>query len=60
MGNPLSPGDIVTFYDVHETCWSCYHCLVARQPNRCFSRKVYGITYSANEGLLVGVPRRST
>ncbi len=54
LGNPLAPGDVVTFYDVHETCWSCYHCLVARQPNRCPSRKVYGITYSADEGLLGG------
>lgn len=54
MGNPLAPGDVVTFYDVHETCWSCWHCLVARQPNRCPSRKVYGITYSAREGLLGG------
>ncbi|MGD8361763.1 MAG: zinc-binding dehydrogenase [Gemmatimonadota bacterium] len=54
LGNPLEPGDVVTFYDVHETCWSCYHCLVARQPNRCPSRKVYGITYSAREGLLGG------
>jgi threonine dehydrogenase-like Zn-dependent dehydrogenase len=45
---------VVTFYDVHETCWSCYHCLVARQPNRCPSRKVYGITYSARDGLLGG------
>lgn len=54
LGSPLSPGDVVTFYDVHETCWSCYHCLVARQPNRCPSRKVYGITYSAEDGLLGG------
>jgi len=54
LGNPLGPGDVVTFYDVHETCWSCYHCLVARQPNRCAKRKVYGITYSAREGLLGG------
>jgi L-iditol 2-dehydrogenase len=54
LGNPLGPGDVVTFYDVHETCWSCYHCLVARQPNRCANRKVYGITYSAREGLLGG------
>jgi L-iditol 2-dehydrogenase len=54
LGNPMSPGDVVTFYDVHETCWSCYHCLVARQPNRCPHRKVYGITYSAREGLLGG------
>ncbi len=54
MGNRLEPGDVVTFYDVHETCWSCWHCLVARQPNRCPSRKVYGITYSARDGLLGG------
>lgn len=54
LGNPLAPGDVVTFYDVHETCWSCYHCLVARQPTRCPSRKVYGITYSARDGLLGG------
>ncbi len=54
LGNPLKPGDVVTFYDVHETCWSCYHCLVARQPNRCPSRKVYGITYSAADGVLGG------
>jgi L-iditol 2-dehydrogenase len=54
LGTPLGPGDVVTFYDVHETCWSCYHCLVARQPNRCPSRKVYGITYSADDGLLGG------
>jgi L-iditol 2-dehydrogenase len=54
LGNSLEPGDVVTFYDVHETCWSCYHCLVARQPNRCPHRRVYGITYSAREGLLGG------
>lgn len=58
MGNPLAPGDMVTFYDVHETCWSCYHCLVARQPNRCPSRKVYGITYSVKDGLLGGWSER--
>ena len=54
MGTPLAPGDMVTFYDVHETCWSCWHCLVARQPNRCPQRRVYGITYSAREGLFGG------
>lgn len=53
-GDPIREGDIVTFLDVHETCGSCYHCLVANQPNRCPSRKVYGITYSANDGLLGG------
>ena len=51
---PLAEGDLVTFYDVHETCGQCYYCLVAKQPNRCPSRRVYGITYSADDGLLGG------
>lgn len=50
LGEPLAVGDVVTFLDVHEVCNACWHCLVARQPNRCPSRKVYGITYSANDG----------
>src|SRR5688572_19203957 len=53
-GAPLKEGDTVTFLDVHETCYNCYYCLVANQPTRCPSRKVYGITYSANDGLLGG------
>jgi L-iditol 2-dehydrogenase len=53
-GNAIREGDTVTFLDVHETCNHCYHCLVAKQPTRCPSRKVYGITYSANDGLLGG------
>lgn len=53
-GDPIKEGDTVTFLDVHETCNHCYHCLVAGQPNRCPSRKVYGITYSSNDGLLGG------
>jgi D-arabinose 1-dehydrogenase-like Zn-dependent alcohol dehydrogenase len=53
-GDALKEGDAVTFLDVHETCGACYHCLVAGQPTRCPSRKVYGITYSANDGLLGG------
>ncbi len=53
-GREFRRGDRVTFLDVHETCGRCYHCLVTRQPTRCPSRKVYGITYSANEGLLGG------
>jgi len=53
-GDGIKEGDVVTFLDVHETCNHCYHCLVAGQPNRCPSRKVYGITYSANDGLLGG------
>ena len=58
LGDTLGPGDLVTFLDVHETCGSCYHCLVAAQPNRCPSRKVYGITYSAHEGALGGWAER--
>ena len=53
-GDAVREGDVVTFLDVHETCNHCYHCLVAAQPNRCPSRRVYGITYSANDGLLGG------
>ncbi len=58
MGEPLAPGDVVTFYDVHEICGACYHCLVAKQPNRCPHRKVYGITYSAHDGPLGGWAER--
>jgi L-iditol 2-dehydrogenase len=53
-GHAIKEGDVVTFLDVHETCNNCYYCLVARQPTKCPHRKVYGITYSANEGLLGG------
>ena len=58
VGEPIAPGDLITFYDVHETCNACYHCLVARQPNRCPERRVYGITYSATEGPLGGWAER--
>jgi L-iditol 2-dehydrogenase len=58
MGAPLATGDLVTFYDVHEVCGECWHCAVAEQPNRCPSRKVYGITYSASEGPLGGWAER--
>lgn len=51
---PLKEGDIVTFLDVHETCNACWYCLVGKETTRCPSRKVYGITYSAREGLLGG------
>jgi len=53
-GNVLHEGDVVTFLDVHETCGKCWFCLVAKATTRCPSRRVYGITYSANEGLLGG------
>jgi threonine dehydrogenase-like Zn-dependent dehydrogenase len=53
-GQSFHEGDVVTFLDVHETCNHCYHCLVAKQPTRCPSRKVYGITYGLADGLLGG------
>ncbi len=54
LGSALSEGDLVTFLDVHETCNSCWQCLVAKTPTRCPQRRVYGITYGADEGLLGG------
>jgi L-iditol 2-dehydrogenase len=53
-GRPFQIGDRVTFLDVHETCGRCYHCLVTKQSTRCPHRRVYGITYSAHDGLLGG------
>jgi threonine dehydrogenase-like Zn-dependent dehydrogenase len=53
-GTPFKERDLVTFLDVHETCNACWYCRVAKQSTRCPSRKVYGITYSANDGLLGG------
>lgn len=53
-GRPFAEGDVVTFFDVHETCGACWHCLVAKTATRCPSRRVYGITYGTEEGLLGG------
>jgi L-iditol 2-dehydrogenase len=53
-GNAFKEGDLVTFLDVHETCGRCYECLVTKQTTRCPRRKVYGISYSANDGPLGG------
>jgi len=53
-GQVLEPGDLVTFLDVHENCYSCWFCQVAHASTRCPKRRVYGITYSAQEGLLGG------
>ena len=53
-GRPLEEGDDVTFLDVHRTCNACWHCLVAKASTRCPSRKVYGITYGADDGLAGG------
>ena len=53
-GVPLVGGELVTFLDVHGTCGACWFCLVAKASTRCPSRKVYGITYGAEQGLLGG------
>jgi threonine dehydrogenase-like Zn-dependent dehydrogenase len=53
-GRPVEAGRLVTFYDVFGTCGRCWHCLVAKAATRCPSRRVYGITTSADEGLLGG------
>jgi threonine dehydrogenase-like Zn-dependent dehydrogenase len=57
-GQPINQGQIVTFLDVHETCQACWYCLVAKASTRCPSRRVYGITYGANDGLLGGWAER--
>lgn len=48
-GNAMQIGDVVTFLDVHGTCYNCWYCLVAKAPNRCPHRRVYGITYGAQD-----------
>ncbi|MDA8018149.1 MAG: zinc-binding dehydrogenase [Thermoanaerobaculia bacterium] len=53
-GRTIAVGTDVTFLDVHETCNRCWHCLVAKATTRCPSRRVYGVTYSAEDGLLGG------
>jgi L-iditol 2-dehydrogenase len=53
-GSQVREGDRVVFFDVHRTCGRCRACTVHRTPTRCSSRRVYGITDSANEGLFGG------
>jgi L-iditol 2-dehydrogenase len=53
-GSPLAEGDRVAFFDVHRTCGRCPACTVHRTPTRCPSRRVYGITDSATDGLFGG------
>lgn len=57
-GEKLRAGDTVVFLDVHRTCNDCWFCLVAKTTTKCPQRKVYGITYSAKEGLLGGWSER--
>jgi threonine dehydrogenase-like Zn-dependent dehydrogenase len=54
FGEELRKGDVVTFYDVFGQCGACYSCLIAKQETRCPHRRVYGITTSAEDGLLGG------
>jgi threonine dehydrogenase-like Zn-dependent dehydrogenase len=53
-GDRLREGDRVAFFDVHRTCGRCLACTAHRTPTRCPSRRVYGITDSATEGLFGG------
>jgi threonine dehydrogenase-like Zn-dependent dehydrogenase len=53
-GTELREGDRAAFFDVHRTCGRCRPCVVHRTPTRCTQRRVYGITDSADEGLLGG------
>src|SRR5687767_10415368 len=53
-GSTLREGDRAVFFDVHRTCGRCRACTVHRTPTRCSSRRVYGITDSADEGLFGG------
>jgi threonine dehydrogenase-like Zn-dependent dehydrogenase len=57
-GREIRPGTLVTFFDVFGTCGSCWQCLVAKTATRCPSRRVYGITTSAEDGLLGGWAER--
>jgi threonine dehydrogenase-like Zn-dependent dehydrogenase len=57
-GETVRVGEIVTFLDVHRTCGHCWYCQIAKASTRCPERRVYGITYSANEGLLGGWSER--
>ena len=53
-GSSLREGDRVVFFDVHRTCGQCRACTVHQTPTRCPSRRVYGITDPAREGLFGG------
>jgi len=57
-GQVVAAGQLVTFYDVFGICGSCWHCLVAKAGTRCPHRRVYGITTSADQGLLGGWAER--
>src|SRR5919197_2066445 len=53
-GSSFREGDRVVFLDVYRPCGRCRACTVHRTPTRCASRRVYGITDSADDGLFGG------
>ena len=53
-GSRLREGDRAVFFDVHRTCGRCRACTIHGTPTRCASRRVYGITDPAEEGLFGG------
>jgi threonine dehydrogenase-like Zn-dependent dehydrogenase len=53
-GSTFREGDRVVFFDVHRTCGRCRACTIHRTPTRCPSRRVYGITDPAADGLYGG------
>ncbi len=53
-GIPIEAGQVVTFLDVYGSCGRCWYCTVAHASTRCPHRRVYGITLSADDGLLGG------
>ena len=57
-GEIVRPDEVITFLDVHRTCGRCWYCQVAKAATRCPHRKVYGITYGAEDGLLGGWSER--
>jgi L-iditol 2-dehydrogenase len=57
-GRAVRAGNVVTFLDVHGTCHACHVCTVLKATTRCPNRKVYGITFGANDGLLGGWSER--
>src|SRR4029453_14336870 len=57
-GRAIPLGTLVTFYDVFGACGACWQGAVARAPNRCPKRRVYGITAGAADGLLGGWSER--
>lgn len=48
LGNPLRPGDLVTWAS-SIPCHRCVHCVADKEYSLCTARRVYGITQGAAE-----------